>query len=290
MSLGRLRRGVAIAVTGCVALAIGAVLGDVMLTSASGSTTVASSTTGASTNLAPITYAPVGSGAGVPTYSSVSAAVNGLAASSEFTDTDIRSVSLTTPPSGSGATNNNWLDIVVGGSSTGWETSLGDWEAAMLFAELRDSLHDSSLQTIDGYTLQVQLPDGTVQTLGGLGAGNVAFNQTFVSEPQSEMTAALTQEAEAAGLQVDSITYLSAADTVPIIKVTSPQPQTFLNQHPDPSLVFSDSGPYEGIYVELLDPSGAPVLVSDAAFRDGEGDITVAPGYTTAAVAGGQSG
>ena len=227
---------------------------------------------------APVSFAPVGD-ANLPKASSpedaLTAALNG-----PFEKTAIVGASYGSIPAGAPVSDDGlWLNVHVSGTNEHAGATLGDWESAMLIGYLRDVLHTSDLAPLGGYSLYVDLPDGRSHELGGGGPGNIAFGQQFVTTPRDTLADQLRDDAASYGVDIQDVSFLPTENPVPIITIVAPDPKEFVKNHPSLTALFSKSGPFEGIYVQLVDDAGNPVEVGSAAFRSGIGNAWYASGY-----------
>jgi len=232
----------------------------------------------AGTDGAPVSFAPLGAAPG-ETFASPDDALSS-ALKNEFAGTAIDSASFGSIPDGAPSSADGlWLDVTVAATNDSVGATLGDWESAMLIGYLQQALHDSGLPQIGGFSIKLSLPDGSTADLGGGGPGNVAFGQQFVSTPEDAVAASLKRDASAAGVTITSLQFLHTGNTVPIVTVTASDAMEFVSAHPSVTGVFSDSGPFEGIYVLVQDAQGRPVEMGSASFRSGIGAAWYAPGY-----------
>jgi hypothetical protein len=126
-----------------------------------------------------------------------------------------------------------------------------------------------------------------------LGVGAVRLGQVFGSPSDSALTAHVADVAKAHGLTVADLQILHPLESALSVTFVVPDGATidWTIDQLRTDLV-GDTPDVEGVFIELDDPHGQPLLQSGAAYRTGEGGLWFAPGQDArfGAVHGGTPG
>jgi hypothetical protein len=145
------------------------------------------------------------------------------------------------------------------------------WIAELAAGALRDEMYANGQQPIYSVDITLKLSDGrTIKHAGG-GIGDVQYGQNFADDSDGVIEARIRNAARTAGYDVNSIEIVHADDQpAPAVELTAPDPATAAT---DPGslmqALFGAPGTYEGTYLAVNSPDGAPVLDNAAAFRVG---------------------
>jgi hypothetical protein len=211
-----------------------------------------------------------------------------------FSKNDVLSVTFgDPPPEHQKQTSGPWMYVEVT-QVDGASGVLPTWEAKLLAAAYFHSAQSAGLTPETGFyvfdtpSCLTGVDDNSCDASGGpIGDSNVIpegskgpvpFDPTAASP--ASVTGSISSSLENAGLKVSSITIDSIdGNPVPVVVAESTDPTAFVEKNPtDASLFGSEPNNFEGIYFELDDSSGNPVLERSFASRIGAGVSWTEPG------------
>lgn len=158
------------------------------------------------------------------------------------------------------------------------------WQAELAqgaLAEVMDVNEPDLANVIVGSTIQAQLPDGTTAVVGG-GAGDIAAGQQFrFPADDAHAVGQARKIVKQFGLRPGSVRVLHADGAA--LAVTA----TVASRHQLAGIVgrlkdalLGSPARYVGLYLELRDSSGAPLVKVAVALRTGVGTFWTRPGFT----------
>jgi hypothetical protein len=192
-------------------------------------------------------------------------------------------------PGGQPFSSASWLEIEVSTESlSGPGEALVTWKAALAqgaVADLHRTTEASTNAVVGGSDIEVTLPSGRQVTLDG-SAGFAAAGQTFdddIADPSPAAIADRVREETAEfGLVDVSVEVLQPIGPAVLIHATMPAndseaPIDWTMDDLRNAISGTPAG-FEGVYIEIASPNGAPVVASGVAYRTGVGVVWFAPG------------
>lgn len=190
------------------------------------------------------------------------------------------------PPQGDGVAQGLWLYATLRGDSAeagsgvrfGWEADLAQGAIAERLAGDRPDLGE----VITGSVETLVLPDGSQANLGG-GAGNITAGQRFGAQESGatdeQITASVSNTLEEFGLTPQTVRVLRplgpavyAVATIDDVKSLAGKFETLR------SAILGSPYQYEGLYLEIDQVDGTPLVRAGTAYRSGAGTLWFAPG------------
>ena len=183
--------------------------------------------------------------------------------------------------SGKGTTDNRIAHVAIAAPADhGPEIARASWESDLVGGALFTAFTQAHLAPPSGVDLTVVMPDGTRDHVGG-GLGKVVPNQIF--DPITpEIQARIQQNATAEGLtNVRVSTFEVVNDAIEIRATTMAAPaaaaSSFSKAHGLDGLLGKSENDFEGVYFQLDDAKGNPILIQTTAPRAGAGGYWAAP-------------
>lgn len=177
------------------------------------------------------------------------------------------------------------LDIEVKGASAAdggflastWQADLAQGVIAERLAgdsgNLADTISEVHIEFIDGTGARSEIPSG----VGDLQPGQ-RFGDPAITDDQAR--AALTAAAEKFGVTVLEARILHPLDRAAYVVVELPDEHALDGKFEAfRQALLHDPKAFEGLYLEIRDPHGAPLARGSVAFRSGAGRIWQAPSY-----------
>jgi hypothetical protein len=162
----------------------------------------------------------------------------------------------------------------------GPEISRASWESDLVGGALFTGFTQANLAPPFGVDLTLVLPDGTRDQVGG-GLGKVVPNQVFDSVTP-EIQTRIAQNAGAQGLRnVRVTTFQVVNDVIEIHAATTAAPakaaSNFYKAGGIDGLLGQSENHFEGVYFQLDNAQGNPILIQTTAPRAGAGGYWAAP-------------
>lgn len=177
----------------------------------------------------------------------------------------------------------DWLHVEIGADSLA-QAAIARWQADLFVADKAASdLGPSGASQLGGYDVEVTSSASSDVATGADSTTYSPINaQSFTAKPetQAQMTAAIEGASATSNLPVQSITYFNGPGgaSVPEVVVQSSDPASFYKQNPELSTTLgSDYPSWPGYLVEVVDASGAPVMISSSVPELGTGSVWVPP-------------
>lgn len=185
------------------------------------------------------------------------------------------------PPADLPAFTQPWVHLTIQAPDEGLNSILPMWHANLLVGDLREEMHalDPS-NPLFGEAIDLVANTGKTVATVDTNIGDIAYGQVFSDASDLAIESSIRAAAATAGLSVKSITIFHGLDPAPAVVVATKDPADFL-QDADASqnAIFGGSPmTYEGVYLEVVDTSGSPVLVTSSSFRTGIGGSWIRPG------------
>lgn len=171
------------------------------------------------------------------------------------------------------------IDIAASADS-GPKVARASWESDLIGGALFTGFTQADLAPPFGVDLTLVLPDGTRDQVGG-GLGKVVPNQVFDSVTP-EIQTRIEQNAAAQGLtNVRVTTFQVVNDVIEIHAATTAAPATaasnFYKAGGIDGLLGQSENDFEGVYFQLDNAQGNPILIETTAPRAGAGGYWAAP-------------
>lgn len=265
LRFARSRRVLIVAVAALVLLGVGSAIAAVTIAGGDGS---------------PIQFAPT-----TGTTPSLGSNPASIIATIQARVPDVLSIRITkdaiSNASGKGTTDYRIAHVEIGASADhGPEIARASWESDLIGGALFTAFTQAHLAPPFGVDLTLVMPNGTRDHLGG-GLGKVVPNQIF--DPVTpQIQARIQQNATAEGLtNVRVSTFQVVNDAIEIHATTIASPATaasrFYKAHGLDGLLGRSENDFEGVYFQLDDAKGNPILIQTTAPRAGAGGYWAAP-------------
>ncbi len=192
------------------------------------------------------------------------------------------SASIGSAPAGTGQ-DGPWLYFTTpAGAQRGADIVKPAWEAMLVAGAYRDRSTDAGLPANIGFSIRSVMPDGSSADL----AGGDSILGPQMSTPATAYTAdQIVQKISAHfpthQLVINSISFVRPNQLAPVVVATTSDPQAFINSDYDLKSIFGDVNSYEGVYVQVNDEQGNPVIVLGIAPRIGEVTRWIRPNLDT---------
>lgn len=175
----------------------------------------------------------------------------------------------------------NWLYATINVDSLTNAAYLPElWEADLLQGALAESMNAGQrdlANVVVGSTFTARLPDGSEATLGG-GAGDVAAYQEFAAPTDDNAVAQAQTVLSKFGLATIDVRVLHPLDSALYVVAQVKDVNTLANQlNVLQNDLLGSPLEFEGLYLEIRDSSGQPIVRSASAFRSGAGHIWAKP-------------
>lgn len=180
-------------------------------------------------------------------------------------------------------TDTPWLVLDESGQSvSGADEIRLTWLGALAqgaIAELHHTTEVSTNEVVGGATINVNLPDRTVPLDGG--RGYVSTGQTFAAQGLSddEIVRSVQQVLESYGLKALDIKVLHPLAPAILVRASiddTVEPKWTVDELRD--AIAGTPKTFEGVYLEIDDPKGNPLLASGTSYRTGLGGYWFSPG------------
>ena len=152
------------------------------------------------------------------------------------------------------------------------------WQGSLLSGAVADEYCARGFGTIEEARGTLVAPNGMRRPVGG-GLGNVFHDQVFDDVPVS-IGATVTNAAARFGLRDVEVSTVQGLQQAIVIHTTTDTPARTVAELSRSGVDALLGGPpqrFEGVYLEVRDPSGKPLYVFESASRDGEGGGWLTP-------------
>jgi hypothetical protein len=177
-----------------------------------------------------------------------------------------------------GALDGPWVHLRIRGQADDQSAILGSWQANLLVGDLREEMHAAdSAHPLFGEAIKLIASDGhTVRTID-TNIGDIAYGQDFSTSSPAQIESAIKAGCQSIGVSVQAFTVFQGLDPAPAVVVRTADPDSYLqNVGANERAIFGDPTAYEGVYLEVQDSSGKPVMISSSSFRTGIGQTWIA--------------
>jgi len=178
-----------------------------------------------------------------------------------------------------GALDGPWAHLRVLVPDAGVGSMLPLWQADLLVGDLREEMHIANASSpLFGEAITLVTPSGSVANTINTNIGDIAYGQQFSDASDAAIRSSVERGAAAAGVSLKSITVLNGLNPAPRVVVAAANPAQYVsNADMEEHTIFHDPRTYEGVYLEVDDSSGDPVLISWSSFRTGIGQTWIRP-------------
>lgn len=170
--------------------------------------------------------------------------------------------------------------VVTTSASSGPAASEASWKAELLAGALRDIAVAKGLTTVDNFEVDQLLPDGSAKPVDS-GFGNVVPDEVFDTSSKATMRPRISAGLQSVDLSPISIDFAQGIQDAPVVIAKTTAPQKTIDASTDPTFwrqaLGGDPLDYEGYFIEIVDASGNPVLISSAAHRAGSSSAWIQP-------------
>jgi hypothetical protein len=169
-----------------------------------------------------------------------------------------------------------WVYVTAAAPTRGPAGVRAFWDALLVAGAFRDESHARQLPPVLGKTIEVRFADGTTDEGG----------ETIISQPpehairettDEELTAMVTSAVAGDGVSVDSVEIVRPLENAVLVTITVEDAKAFIERRDEvlyrlgEQIAQGDAPRAEGLYVQVVDSSGAPVTASGYSVRTGEG-------------------
>ena len=173
-------------------------------------------------------------------------------------------------------------------SASTWSGSTGPirafWEGSLVQGAVAEQLAvgEDTSTGLTGGAFVAHLPDGTVHAMEA-GAGQVRKGQVFShldAAGQKTAIAGMQKTLNSFGLDAVSISFYTYRDDAVEIICEVPAGGELTDFEQLRQALTGDPATYEGVYLEVRDSDGSPIIASATAFRTGAGSLWVDPKFS----------
>ena len=182
-----------------------------------------------------------------------------------------------------GDTKGPWFyATMLADSDSGPSAVLATWEAEVAEGAIADLINPgakSLADVIHGATIELQTPDGALHDVGAE-IGNIAPNQQFgAEESDAQARSSVIKSLSTLGIDATGVEILNPLDRAIRVVAVAPDIESLKTSVPALSrAVLGDPPAFEGMYIEVRDKTGAPVVVLCSMLRNGSGGFWLRPG------------
>jgi hypothetical protein len=211
-------------------------------------------------------------GPGQPGEEAISQVLKGMSG------TEVRSVRLMEAPAGS-HTSGPWVSVQV--DSNKGDDVYAVWLGGIVRGAVADRMRDDEETTADiigGGQVEDTDQSGAPVTVP-LGTGSILGGQAFHSPSDDDLEARSEAAARRFGLELRSAEVMHPLESAISVKFALPEDGQLTWTIDDLRAAVAGSPlSVEGVFIEIVSPSGKPLLRTGTSYRTGEGGLSFAPG------------